>query len=132
MVATWNPICTVQSFDAVMRPDAPTVRAGVEHGVEQLGARTLVLCSESSRYPAASDGHARLCGALAACARDPVIARLCATRSVHLEALWFDATGRGIARWDGTAFRALDVNGIRAFLTDVRTRAQHVDDVSAA
>jgi hypothetical protein len=51
---------------------------------------------------------------------------------LSLEALWFDATGRGVARWDGTAFRPLDVNGVRAFLAEVRARAPHVDDASAA
>lgn len=125
VVSSFHPVATLQTLGVTSPSGLVAGRATIEHAVQHLGARTVVLCAEAARRPDRDGAGERLLAACSALSSDPEVGALLRGRSVTVEALWFDTAEGDVSRWQPATrrFELLADSGLERFFTEIHRRA---------
>jgi hypothetical protein len=125
VTASWHPVCSLQALSVTERSGVAIARPTLEHAIERLGARTVVVCGEGRTRPDRGGDRERLLGACTALAEDSALGPLLRASGVAVEAMYFDTSEGDLYRWDAAArrFVLLADRGLDGFFSEVRGRA---------
>lgn len=125
VVASFHPVATLQILGGARRTNDAEVAETVEHAVQTLGARTVVVCCEDTEAPASSACREILLSDCQSLAQHLWLGRIFREHEVTVEGLFFDKAKGDLYLWDaaGRHFELLADAGLRAFFDRVRERA---------
>lgn len=125
VIASWRPVSSLQLLGVTEHASAGAARATVEHAVDRLGARTLVVCAERTLRPDQARDRERLLGGCLGLSEDPSLGPLLRDRGVSVEALWFDTSAGDIHGWNAGSrrFELLADTALERFFAEVFERA---------
>jgi len=126
VVASWHPVSSLQLIGATDRTGVGTGRVTIEHAIDRLGARTVVVCGEGTVRPDHGPDGERLLGACLALMEEPVLGPVLRARDIAVEALWFDTVEGDIFLWHVGArrFELLSDQGLERFFSAVIERSR--------
>ena len=125
VVASWHPVSSLQLLGATSRAGVGAGRGTIEHAIDRLGARTVVVCGEGTVRPDQGPDGERLLGACLALIEEPVLGPVLRARDITVEALWFDTAEGDIFLWQVGArrFELFADQGLERFFTTIVERS---------
>lgn len=129
VVASFQPAAVLQILGGAKRTSDATVAETIEHAVEKLGVRTVVVCAEGTLPPEMTPRREQLLASAQFLTEHPWLGRLFREHEVAVEALWLDVVEGDIHVWEPErrAFELLADDGLGALLTRIQRRAGRLD-----
>lgn len=124
VVASLHPASILQVHGGARCTNDATVAKTIEHAVEKLGVRTVIVCAEERLPPEMTPRRERLFFDLHTLVDHPWLGRMFREHDVRVEALWFDTVEGDIHRWDSDQkrFELLADDGLHGLILDIRRR----------
>ncbi len=124
VISSLEPLSILQLRGGARQTRAAEVATTIEHAVERLGARTVVVCAQGAHPPDTCSGGERLLGDCQWLEDHLWLARVFRERSVSVEALYFDVVEGDIYWWCARAkrFELLADTGLAAFVSRLMLR----------
>lgn len=125
VVASLQPASVLQIHGGARRTADATIAETIEHAVQKLGVRTIVVCAEDTYPPEMTPRREHLLASAQALTDHLWLERLFRDHDVRVEALWLDVVEGDIHRWDPEQrrFELLADSGLSDLLATMRRRA---------
>lgn len=125
VVASFQPASILQIHGGARCTNDATVAKTIEHAVQKLGVRTVIVCAEDRLPPEMTPRRERLFFDLHTLVEHPWLGRIFRENDVCVEALWFDTVEGDIHRWDPRQkrFDLLADGGLHDLIFDIQRRA---------